>query len=715
MVAKAYREYCAEAAQQYAMLMDAVNDTVSLCEAGDQTVQQVVDTVLQTYSSDGLTADRNIVFKSGVYSLSSVLTQIATATKNQLDNIEANTLVDIDPLLTMVDLNGDVKQRSIGDLMSEMNSNFHSIVVEKAVATAYDTGGSISEKINTVRDVIASDFNSAYTDISNCLNDSIDKMRSGFSIVDYLISRMKTSGIEAGRAQQINCFEESDDFKYTGSSPIVGISCMAIADKFISFTVNAMSAVCATVYTIMNGILNVGKKIFGTVVKKLVQVVANPYDIKAINEGIGNNTVNGFFISQTLSASDYPKLWAKLQTGPIHCDFVPCELMLQLHPASSQVNEFTNINEGFTAMAQFRGHTLNVSNGLLDGLKQIWSNGNTLYDFYNYLSYEEAVQPSDLTHLLDLMNSFRVRVLNAPQIDIMCKIKPIKYKYLISDSGHSLVGETVHQKPGLHYKYSLSLIKDRLDYMVDGADPYTSVDREEVDLYKDFVTGSFFTTGLLTLLYIEAGGTASDYMYLPHSMTDILKTGSIASVKNSDFFKLFVQDKIKGSNGTYINAYTIPSTMVLKIFENIFVYRQENPYDFQFWPYSMDNAAWFDSSFEVATDDQNANDFNEFFTKAIVVAIIATISIKFLVKLKRARWAAKVNLMGAEWKLADLASQGANTTVALKTYKKANLKNNILSNLSANLLVSGANKVASGFEKDNSVNVDLSPVINLIK
>jgi len=710
IVARAYKEYTAAISEAYSRLVDMTQLAVTEVES-DSNVNDVVLNIINQYAEYGYTPDTMVSLNEGQVRLADFLATLATSSKLDLEAIDSESDArEYDAAIQLPRINEESFTTTVNDVLQQLNASYHSLVVENAIANCYDAGKTIAERITILRDTVSEKFKSAYTDVSNTLNQGVNKIKSGLDIVGYLEDKLKTSGIDAG-ADDGTKISESDDVHYTGASPATGYCWYSAGNVLISAGQKAVQVACNVVKTTFKGLFNLGKKVFSWATSKLKEILIDPKDFKEINGESGNHTFNGFYKLETMNVAPDDYLYPYIINGPLHCDFITSEIIIQCEEGTNPSKPYNDITTGFTRVLKHKENVdLDVSEGLLTGINNALSS--------NYDTLLEAA--SDIftgDDILSRLNNYRMHNMTAT-VNILIKFKPINPAVIEGlvdgGSGH-----------GLGYMYLTKDLIPCFDRLVDCNNMYLDVSSTEADFYKGMALGVCLTKLLIDSLELESRGyDISDpddngyAVYLPYAIDDIMTYIKTDLITNSDFIDLITQGKIFVDTDLARTGYVQLDVAInlFYILNNIFKEKELHPFDYGFWPYSRNMTSWFDSSFEVIPDEVNQARFDNFVTTAVIVAVVATIGIVTLVKLKKHANRVLATAMGAEWDVTEKAQKGILTDADIKKWKKLKRKANRVSWLNGNLM-SSIGDSANNFESLNNyddVMVNLDPVISLI-
>ena len=634
IIKQAWAEYCAKSFERYnelvAIIQAAVTESDILGSPEEATGYSPI--VLGKFPEYGYTGDSIVTLNCGVTTLSSLINSIGYSVSRDREAIYNGFSVPEQTTLSLELINGTIVPTTVEDLFTEIANTQHAMTVEVAVATAYCTSDNIADKITTIRDVMASNYNSAYADASNSLDSAISMVRADYDIMDYINVRLKRSGLTDAASSNIT-YDHSDDVTYTGATFAPALSWSFSWDMYIQNIDYAVKEVSDATVKAVRGLIKGAKKFFRKVKRKVVEATVNPYDIKVVNDN-GNNTVDGFYYqtSYAVSQGNASALWQQVQKGPLHMDFLPFE-------------------------------------------------------------------------------AFAIADVENQRINYLVKVKPINHSLIstLQYDGYRQDNDT--------YWYSANTVSTLLNNLSMVGDFYTSTDRSEGDLFLDFVAGVVLSQMLIVLLEAESYGrdltSTTDALYTTKRSMDKLFLIDQNTITNRSFLKLLTEGSYRISSGE-LTHLTLSSQMLTMLLDNVFSYQESHPFDYPMWPYSQNNANWFEPSFSLATDQDNIQDQINFFVNSIKVAAVATISIIAFVKLKRAATKAKVALMGAEWKLSEAAASGSVPKTLLKEYKTAERKAKLTTLLAGGAIgsqITSSSPMANLFDPV----VIIDPITKLIK
>jgi len=720
IVARAYREYTDAISESFSRLMVMTDSAINMTDE-NTVADDLIDQIISEYSKYGYSRNTFVPTNQGVVTLYVYLKTIIDNTKLDLQAIDDSSIDrGYDETFTLTDYDGRTMEYSINSLLTELNDTFHAIAVEQALAAAYETGKDVASRIQIVRDTIKEKFTDGYTDFSNTLNRAIKAVKTNVSLGNYLSDFSKISGLTAC-AENGTVFEESELAQYTGATPISGYV-WHDASKIVGAVGNTLKAMGIAADKVISSIHSLGEKALQTVLYKGYRNFINPIDVEVLDTDKGNSTIDKFYYGYEKQVDATSPLYTETLKGPIHFDLAPCEVIIQKTDDAEVFNPFTDITTAFTQVGLKQGVTLDVSAGLLEGINDAYTSSySTLLDAAKGICSDVTA-----TEILSCLNDWYQDHI-VYKVHVLVKIKPVDP---IVFAGL----ERDYQGTGYKIKTLLPYF-DRLVYFPDLV--YKDIpkgwmdDPSEAKFLKALACGAICSILMLQCLYWESTGVDLETSNLGVSIGSGYDVNSLISdvkeeldTTNKDFFDVLTTMIIPMSRD-WQTAYGEPdldltfdtTPWVTGIIENVLYYQQAHPFDYEFWPYSHTLINWFEPSFRLKTDADNAEAFQHFVDYSVVIVLTAVVAITSFVLLKKSATRAMINAMGQEWNVTELAQKGVLTDKAINDWKKAKRKANRLSFLCGNLTSSAIYSNVGSFETLNNyddVYVDLSPVVNLI-
>lgn len=708
MVAKAYSEFTAKVSENYSRLMDMVNATiVNSKDAIDASA--VANAIIAEYATYGYGPSSNVPTNDGIMRLDDFLTAISQTTIDDMKAIDNDAMTSVyDSMVTLTPINETSYTKSLNSLLQELNSTFHSIIVENAIGNAYTYGKDVAEKLSIMRDTVSQRFNSAYDDVSQTLTNAANRLKSCMNINDYINDMLDNSGISKAAADGTK-ISASKDVAYSGASPAAAFSWSTSTNALIAYEENSFKAMFVITKLMLTGLWKAGKSLFNKAKDYVIKKAVDPVDFEVLSKD-GNNTFDSFYYSTNYTITADSPLYSKLLEGPIHGDLLPCEFIVQQDGTWSRFTPYSDITTGFIQVLDMQGITLDVSDGLLTGINSALSTS-----YSDLLEAAQSICSSEETTILDCLCEYQIEHTTFTY-NVLYKVKPVSYKIF-----EGLEPDRSDESGVGYYPKTLIPIFDRMLY-----DPSTlpSLDGvSEANVYKDIASGCILTKLLLESLYIESLGydldTITMLVGLDHEPSSIISSLDVTStITNYDFMVALTEATFRMDQYFDTNTYEILPRKVLVngMLYNIFHDQDVNPFNYEFWPYSRNYVSWFDPSYRVISDAEHQDEFNNFVNTAIVVTVVAVITIAAFIKLKQAATQSQVEAMGKEWDVTEKAQKGTLTNDDIKSWKKSKRLANRSSFLVGNLTGAGksAGDTFSSLNNYDQVLVDLSPVISLI-
>lgn len=607
--------------------------------------------------------------------------------------------IDLDPLLVEktrlnsdFDVNGvNSSEYTLDVILDEINATWHAVTVDKSLAKGYSMADNVSDRLQVMRDEIATVFSSSYSDISGYLNERVNALKQGMSlstIIEESIPKLGLNIEDEGKDYYTNCtFQE-----YTGATPTSAYCWDSVGNAIESGVKVAVKAV----KSVFRSILKIGKKLFSKVATVAKQIFVDPYDLEEINGENGNHTIDTFssYSICRVSGSTTLPLFQELEKGPLHFDFLTTEYVVDI-PTINGMKYTSVIDSDTYPILQCLQFALNEKTDFEYAEQEddkhykmptdIISLLELLFPLYHEIAYDVTLpiitniqNAVDLNTLREYTNLITQGSIKNILVMVIRKIKPINTQITASIlSNVQISGDRIYtNNPSGVY-----------EYMKNQSNIYCGVSDTEIDLYNGFINSIILEHVLLGMLssdgaprYIKTKYTDNEYSQLVEYERDLYSVISYAinrnftyanlssinntsgnslglwykssSVTNADFVNVATEiSNIKTFNITntvdaifndkslaYLQIYNEKLTDIysfggdnlgafIGLINAHFNDKQYNPLDYKFIPYNQQNADFEMSSFRIKTNQENIDAFNTFITTAVIVVAAVALTI----------------------------------------------------------------------------------------
>jgi hypothetical protein len=301
---------------------------------------------------------------------------------------------------------------------------------------------------------------------------------------------------------------------------------------------------------------------------------------------------------------------------------------------------------------------------------------------------------------------------------LQVKIKPVSSKLVREIKS----GENIQFTQGAGYGYKVADIIKLFDNLARRyPNIYASCEDSESELYNSFFSGRVLTAYLFCILGYEASGSSPEYMFDGFGGDfDQLSYNTSVNVKPFDgipYYK-WIHPQTRVTNKDFldlmVNVEELLSTDYHGIFSclnNVFMEKKNNPTSYAFWPYSQNTVKWYDPSFNIKSDEQNIQRFNNFLTTAITVALVVTAVAVVGFKIRRAAFKQNLKLNGLKMQASQAAAKGELTKKMIRKLKRTQRSAKLLSVLSGNMVTAAAATGLSGLATSDFSTADIAELI----
>jgi len=658
--AKAFADYCRAREENYKDLIALLTGVFSYdLSLTSPTIRDDIDEYVNNTSK--FSPDAWVPLQAGYIRINQLLYAMLKMDLDIGDVIEGTTIdqeYDVDDnIIPVVNGLGDaLSSISYTDVVDSMQADLHSLTCLTAAFNAFNTD-SISDRLSSFRDYISRTFQNGFTDFSSSAGYMANLLEKCNTIEELAAQVYRASGYEQTTDESSPVvIGQSDLCQYTGASPAGPLDFSSVA----SATATVIKTGAKVVGGLLLGLAKGAAKLFKATAQKVIEVVADPYDICVLDSGATSYTVDGFFMEHTPSGT----YWiADNNPG----DAPSWELFQIMDQMWSKESSY--LPESFK-------FDLIFGEVLVEGFRMDRGRKFTSSDFDSYgWAYDRLIlklKPIRRAVLSELMTYLKA------QID-----------------GETFLKGTVEEiLPILQKIQNTPMI-------------HADVDVTEKELFLSFVDSYVCLYCLIQFAFAESNYRRDWEMYGnddPETTEMVIFSpftdGEIQFKPEFDIYGLL--PNVTNKHFATLCAYpdqvlniAFPFTSSLfpawagllmghhKIDQFLF------PFDYGFLPYSKD-CVFSAPRFEIKTDHRNQETFNTFMTTAVTIAVIAVVATVALVKVSKVARKAKLQFAGAQRRLENKLAEGKATKADFKAYKKAKRKVKLTSMFSNGMQQSGS-------------------------
>lgn len=686
---KAFSEFCDRAVERYTNLMNMISALPDYIDGdGDDLVSP--ETAVQRALSDfGVYGEAVCPLSEGYHSTYQVALYIAESVYDEMnvDSLPTKGFGDPRelPSFSLSGLTSSPVLTTPGAVVDSIKTNLHSIVATQAACRAFvnKTSNGVDFLVsfeNTLKDV----FTDPAADLSSTANYLKNTLISITDPDQFLSTIISASGIEDEADSDNEQYNPSmsEMAKYTGSSPSCALDFSSATNAIVSTAKVAAKAVKG----FLKGIFNIGKKIFSKIVEEVREVTVDPDDLKVIDKD-GFSTVDGFYIHVKDDGPEY----AEPDTWHFHLEN-PYWVNSEAIPSFKAITDICNrkANKWFAFKTLFSEIMIRWKEDAVQGLLK-----------EDAVNCDVAYFPAKIELLI------KPRVLNVSVLESAAKAE---WK---SDGGSGVVWDYLKGDYVEAFLDNLQLA---------GGTLYDVADKTE----RERFLGTVYAVAL-TLDLIESSNkqlTRGDaYPIIFPSQAALSRIPE--QITNKDWINLFSgwnqqTQTYEGLKGIPLRTYLGVTTNVWTLFGDFVsliawsLTYEELSGDTSgplFVPYSNNHTSWNPPSYRIATDAENKEAFNTFFTTAITIIVAVAIAgtAIFLTK-RRARnlfWKRQQRVLSTN---AKLASGQPLTRSEKRKYMKAQRKLSVGNSISKGL-TSGTSSSAESTTVDSMQFADVLQVL----
>jgi hypothetical protein len=611
-VAKAFANYCASQQQRFSDLMEFITTAMTYFD-DIVNIQQVNDFI----TSDGrFSPEAKIPTDYGYVELNVLVCQLINCSNDTEGSFDSSTTT----LWVINDSDNWPNLVTVDEVIDQLKQSLHSItaLTGAALASSYDT---VASKLSYFRDYVSRTFQNAFADISGMISRYSLLLEKTNNATEFLNSVHLDLGVEElADDLSTKVIADTDIYKYTGASPMGPLD----FGSAISAASSGLKIGAKIVSNLFKGIFNLGKSLFSTAKKYIIDVAVDPFDLEVINSDVTDGIIDGFaYIKKNEqyiyehSTEEYPDLYLDVLDNAFssHKDLA---------------FNFFCCNVGFT----------NIQPVIIEGQK-------------HKITY-----------------------------DVMVKPKPVNL-----DTFRSLFSTYYHSNAsGSWLSGSIDDACEKLSLLIHSPNLYYSSKDGEAAMYKGYAGSVVIFKMLLIMAGYELDGEPDFYIDLNDASMNIFDESwdqqLPSPVTNADFVSI-----VSGWNSVS-QTFEFPFfwiTFLLQGYCNLVKDRHDYPLDFPFMPYMNDGLYMGTPQYSIKTDQQNYDRFNNVATTFIIAVAAVVIVGMAVVKLRKVAFKAIATKAGLQRQLENELASGVYNKDTFKAFRKARRKANMLSFFSSGL------------------------------